>query len=542
MKVCLVGGPSREPAIVKMKRGKSIQQEVEKRMNYWTHKTPFLIKAPPGSGKTSTVSKVLIPWAKSKGINVCYVCPRIGPGIQAKRSFIAELGETQLLDQLTDEGIQALDKVGNVSVMTAQHLYTVMKADPVSLSRFGLLIFDEVHLLLDDALFSSSTGYVLEHLRDYFGGAIRIYLSATPDAVLPHLVRAEAPYTIQMLDFPVDYSYIRPWFFQDVDELVKKINSDATSNKWLIYVPTISEGQRLKNLLSCSVRLLNRVEREEDQGGWNKILREEQYEEKVCICTAVVDVGVNFKDPLLRNVVIFSLNPNTIIQFLGRKRRTNADKVALYVKCPSQHELRTAMTQNQSLMEAVALYHQDNPRFIRQHILASMERDLRGWVYVADDGKLNLNSLVSQNLQAQKCLLEKLGKRATENKGDCCFDKFVAQLLHIQLPDRSECWLDPQYSGAAKIELEHFLAENIGKKMNEEDFSRFSEQFRSLCVAAFGTNGGKDHPKRDWGLRKISNRLDELDWGYFLKVDPITKIAWLELTDTEPDNEQGGEQ
>lgn len=106
-------------------------------------------------------------------------------------------------------------------------------------------------------------------------------------------------------------------------------------------------------------------------------MREEQFEEKVCICTAVVDVGVNFKDSLLQNVVVFSINPNTIVQFLGRKRRTNAQKVNLYVKCPSQQELRALLVQNQSLTEAVELYHRDFPRFVRQHILPSQDRDLR---------------------------------------------------------------------------------------------------------------------------------------------------------------------
>lgn len=63
--------------------------------------------------------------------------------------------------------------------------------------------------------------------------------------------------------------------------------------------------------------------------------------------------------------------------------------------------------------------------------------------------------------------MEKLLLRAKENKGDCKFDSFVAQLLHIRLPDRSECWLDPRYNGSAKSEFDEFLANNIEKEMKK---------------------------------------------------------------------------
>lgn len=530
MVVTLTGGSTREPVITKMDRGKSIQREVEKRLDTLTHNGAMLINAPPGMGKTYTVGHVVVPWAKSRGMNVAFVCPRIAPNTQAKRAFIQELGENQLLDQLTDVGIQAREEIGNVSVMTAQRLYTLMQTNPEYLRQFQVLIFDEIHLLLEDASFVSSTGYVLEHLRDHFGAAIRIYLSATPEDILPMLTKVEAPYTVTVLKFPTDYGFIRPWFFQDTTELVKKINNDKSSAKWLIYVPTIAEGKEVKKQLTCSVRLLNRVEREEDREGWNTVLRNEKFEQKVCICTAVVDVGVNFKDPLLQNIVVFSLNPNTVVQFLGRKRRTSAEKVNLFVRCPSQQELAAEMFRNQELVEAVDLYWRDYPRFVRQHILPGIGRDLRGWVRVADDGKLELNPLVPKYLQVQRSHLEKLLQRATENKGDCRFDRFVANLLRIPLPDRSECWLDPKYSGTAKTEFKQFLSNSVGKTMGEDELLHFCEQFKNLCVASYGTNGGKDRADRPWRTQKIANKLMELDSEYELRIDSTAKTVTLEPT------------
>lgn len=522
-------GPLQEPEIITMKKGATIEKEVGKRLDKLSSKTPMLIQAQTGTGKTQAVSSQFIPWAKKQELGVLYICPRLATTIQAKSAFIKALGEMPLTEQLTDEGIRVLEQIGNVTVLTAQALHIRMQSDPDSLKKFGMVIFDEVHLLLDDASFISSTGAMLENFQYHFKGAIRIYLSATPEAMLPMLVDAESPNKLQVLRFPRDYGYVCPWFFQEVEVLVDKINSDRSSNRWLVYMPTITKSHQLMDQLTCSVRLLNRVEREADPEGYNMVLKAEKFEEKVCICTAMIDVGVNFKDPLLRNVVAFSSEPNTIIQFLGRKRRTPTEIVNLYVKCPTTQDLSFAITQNTELEKAVHLFHQDRPRFLRQHVLSSQDRDLRNWLYVDENGDLALNPLVSAYLRIQREHLEKLLQRAQENKGDCCFDKFVTQLLRIRLPDRSECWLDPRYSGEAKAEFERFLSNNVGINMKEDDLKNFCEQFRDLCVAAFGSKGGKDRLDRDWGTQKVINKLKELDNGYMLKVNSASKEAVLEL-------------
>lgn len=60
--------------------------------------------------------------------------------------------------------------------------------------------------------------------------------------------------------------------------------------------------------------MLNTVEREKKPERWLEICRNEEFQEKVCITTAVVDAGVNFKDDKLRNIVIFG-HDKTQIQF-----------------------------------------------------------------------------------------------------------------------------------------------------------------------------------------------------------------------------------
>lgn len=255
-------GPSQEPEISTMKKRTTVEKEVGKRLDKLSSKTPMLIQAQTGSGKTHAVGTQFIPWAKKQRLEVLYICPRLATTIQAKLAFMRMLGEMALAEQLTEEGVRVLEQIGNVTVLTSQALYIRMQSSPDSLKKFGMTIFDEVHLLLDDALFISSTGFVLEHFQDFFKGAIRIYLSATPEAILPMIVDMESPNRLQVLRFSRDYGCVSPWFFQDIETLVDKINHDKGPSKWLIYMPTITKSHQLKNQLTCSVRLLNREERE----------------------------------------------------------------------------------------------------------------------------------------------------------------------------------------------------------------------------------------------------------------------------------------
>jgi len=480
-------GPRPEPLVTKVKRGAPLSKELEKYLKTVPYSSPVVISAPPGSGKTYAIVHTVLPWAKERGLRTLLVSHRVSLNQQTKWEIVKVSGVPNLLKELTDEGLRVREEFGDVEVITYQRLYQVMLAEPERLKKIDMLIFDEIHSLLEDALFVPCTWHVLDSLLDYFAGAIRIYLSARPDDVLPLLCDAERLSQLQVLKFPIDYSYVRPFFFQDPAELVNKINADSGPGKWLVFISSITEGQKFKDQLSVPVRLLNGAEREIDVDGWNTVLREERFNEKVCITTAVVDAGVNFKDTDLRNIVIFSQNLTTIIQFLGRKRRAPAEKVNLFVQCPSRQEIDRALHQNQVLIEAVDLYETDYPRFLNQYVLPNREHDLRGWVSVNEKGRLVLNKLVIEKLRIQRVHLEELLQRATRNEGDCRFDEVVAKRLRISLPDRARCWLDPKFSGEAKAELDAFLHSYADKIMDKDSFTAFSKKFANLYVADFGS-------------------------------------------------------
>lgn len=382
---------------------------------------------------------------------------------------------------------------------------------------FRILIFDEVHALLDDALFVANTGYIQRHLRDCFWSAVRIYMSGTAQEVIPLLTDIEKPFQLQIWKLSADYSGVRLLFFHDPGEISRRINDDGSKARWLVHFPTISEGEQFRRSLNCGTIMLNRQERERNPELWNAVLRNEKFEEKVCISTAVVDVGVNFKDPNIKHIVVRSFNINTIIQFLGRKRRSKGEIVNFYVWCPTLNDVEKRLGENTTLRVAEELYHAAYPAFIDTHAIHVQDLDLRNWLRVDKDGALEVNPLVRTYLHNEQMFLERLRKRADRSHGDCRFDQLVANALGLHLPPKEDCWLDSRYNGKARTAFETFLREHVDLPMDQDGFTVFAKEFQALCYEAFGkAKGGKDRDDRAWGFNKINNKLEEL--GYDLRI------------------------
>lgn len=63
-------------------------------------------------------------------------------------------------------------------------------------------------------------------------------------------------------------------------------------------------------------------------------------------------IGVNIKDPKLKNVIIDVFDPITIIQSLGRKRIAEGENITLYLRVPTENQIHNARyykTNNQNL-------------------------------------------------------------------------------------------------------------------------------------------------------------------------------------------------
>ena len=64
---------------------------------------------------------------------------------------------------------------------------------------------------------------------------------------------------------------------------------------------------------------------------WEKLCREERFDEQVMLCTTVLDCGVNIHDKKLRHIVLAADNQTTFIQCIGRKRLDSNETLQVHV-------------------------------------------------------------------------------------------------------------------------------------------------------------------------------------------------------------------
>ena len=518
--VCFNGGESKPPSVKMIPKNCDLAKVMQNAIESATNMTPLFFLCQPGKGKTHGVVHGALPWAIENHARILYISSRQAINIQTKDAIIEAQGLDHLKKELTREGMRAHMDFGCITVMTYHKLYLEMRYNPGKLNRYDLLIFDEVHALIEDATYVGLTGYVLDHLKSCFPYARRLYMTATASDILPQLIGAERPYKVQVYHMPKDYSFILPHFFSETEDIQKIINSDTSNRKWLVYMPHISAGNAFCKGLECSFCTLNGKERDKDPEKWYEILDNQKFSEKVCVVTSVVDAGVNIHDDLLTNLVIFSTSPVTLTQVLGRKRLKDGEQLHVYAYSPSPDEILSAAQKNQELQDKLAIY-DSNPSFFMEHyVLTESPLNFRAMMYAESDGGLHLNRLTKVHLQNEAGLYQKFLEYADKNKDSLFFDVFFARWLNISLPDRSETWVDSNYVGKEKQDFLDFLKSHCGCEMNEASFAEFSLEFRSKCIAAYGkAPGGKDREDRDWKWIKINNKLAELQLPYNIKND-----------------------
>lgn len=107
-------------------------------------------------------------------------------------------------------------------------------------------------------------------------------------------------------------------------------NPDA---KWLIFCKNKQKGMLLKNRLCETHKIcaayLDADSKESEE--WEKLCREERFDEQVMLCTTVLDCGVNIHDKKLRHIVLAADNQTTFIQCIGRKRLDSNETLQVHV-------------------------------------------------------------------------------------------------------------------------------------------------------------------------------------------------------------------
>lgn len=308
------------------------------------------IFSPTGSGKTNAI--VQIAYTLEKQGKIIFLTNRCACKIQLIKDFLKKYGIKEIPEELTDK----LKLTENIEIMTYQDF--VKKRHRYHRKKF-LLICDECHCFAEDSTFSVYPQQMINFLKSNLDNTKRIYLTATPDDVLPIIWDVEAlsdkklyPLTKDNFrDFlrntPVaDSTRIRHTYIMKSDwnyltfkayapdkkeNLIEYINKSCSNGqKALVFINDIASGSELKEQLANCQHIYSD---EDKKAELHEIAINEKFMPETLITTKVAENGLSLHDEKLLLIVAETYDTITLQQIIGRARvnRRNPREITVLI-------------------------------------------------------------------------------------------------------------------------------------------------------------------------------------------------------------------
>ena len=380
-----------------------VSEKIGDKYKEWRGGQIIKISAPTGSGKSHFIFYKLLPCAVERNLKILYLVNRK----VLKEQFEEELRgrvkvdlnrgfDCDILNHIEIKTYQMIETalIDNISIIQ-------------ELNQYSYIVYDECHYFYSDSNFNTNTMVSYDILRGICCWKIQIFMSATMGTMRCYIdsrtINFYSPLSIydyqnrpfkamepiitnsrtgpiitneemgpiitneetgpiitneetepiitnssqsRFIEYEIepDYSYVKVKVFESEETLVNLISKDKrSSDKWLIFVDSISDGKKLKTdfdkiLKDETIFIDARYERDGDANESVKYLKEREYiNKKVIIATSVLDNGISIKDRQLRNIVLLCDTEEQFIQMLGRKRPDNQILNVYICKQAQQH-------------------------------------------------------------------------------------------------------------------------------------------------------------------------------------------------------------
>ena len=334
----------------------------------------FIVRAPTGKGKSHWVRHIVriamkkINEKSCRGKKVLYLCNRLALSVQQIKEAVKAADPYGYIPNITRECNEY--HTGCLHLMTFHRFYQLLVENGEEFfSDYRIVVADEAHFFVSDALFNANTYEILKSLPRVFGNALRIYMTATPEDVLDPIYSVEWDNTegefaqdnctaqcddegnyltddhqtlprMDMYSFSYDYSsYDNIGFFQKAQGVLDLILSSEKDEKWIVFVGNKLKGKSLFADLQekgISALYLDRDSRNDKdisiRQAWDRLLEEGKLTDlQVLISTPVLDNGFSIKDSEVKNIVINTDDRTEFLQELGRIRVADGQRINLFI-------------------------------------------------------------------------------------------------------------------------------------------------------------------------------------------------------------------
>ena len=192
-----------------------IANQLDNVIDSMTHMWALMIVAPTGSGKTTLVRKIIKKVRKAHG-KLLYISNRLANSVSFKISLAYQLEDFAAITKLNKfkkygdlDLISDLSVIGPVTILTYQ---SAVRQFGINFTndrelKFDWVVMDEINFYSSDSTFNAASLDCLNLVVPKFANACRVYLSATPEAVLPSIAETEK----EILAFHVHFERIFPF-------------------------------------------------------------------------------------------------------------------------------------------------------------------------------------------------------------------------------------------------------------------------------------------------------------------------------------------
>lgn len=525
----------------------------------WQGGESVFIEAPTGMGKTTFVLNQLVADAMNDQQEVLFLSNRYLLKEQIKHSVAKRQG----IPVEDANWLEEIDEFEGITILSYQKIQTLVEVNNagryLDIERYKYTIFDEIHYILEDSIFNPYIVYLVQFIQKCQN--TKVFMSATLaetkdylidsgilGKVIPYSnVRLNAMVERDLLDgylfrslgyekyiwhytIPKQKRKIDAKYFSDFTQIVELIN--RSSEKWLIFVSNKASVESWKSAIRKSVDVIYADDK--DQEIVDQIVKYERFEKQVLITTKLLDNGVNFKDCLLRNIVIDTISRVEFLQMLGRKRIQGDDSIKLYI--PKKSRRYFTGYYNLSVLKSLDLVNagKTSKELVKECFANSTVYEMARRLYIVKDGTLVLNPAGAYKLSLMAKFLCDMQEAMQED--EWAFIKEQLKWLDLQEDFSEKNMLPDVKKEKVYAEVNEYLKKSTAVWMDKERKNEFRQELgKLLCQAGLYEKRGNrapgkqviekiikaEFPRYDLEVKKASRKGEISLWRIVVKKDVL---------------------